>query len=65
MSRMSELHHEIINNSQEEDPSIEYNMTYHYIGKWTPGIYKWYQKKYNKGNGKPIYIKAKKVECPF
>ena len=64
MSRMSELHYKEQQN-QEDCPSIEYDMTYHYIGKWTPGIYKWYQKKYNKGNGKPIYIKAKKVECPF
>ena len=65
MSKMAELHYKQQQN-QEDDPSIEYNMIYDYIGKWTPRIYKWYNKKYaNPKKAKPVYIKAKKVECPF
>ena len=67
MSKMSELHYKEQQN-QEDDPYIEYQMTYHYISKWTPSIYKWYEKKYNIGQlmlDKPKYVKAKKVECPF
>lgn len=65
MSRMSELHYKTMTSPQEDDPSIQYNMTYQYIGRWTPRIENWYNSLFCKGKGKPVYIKAKKVELPF
>ena len=69
MSKMSELHYKE-QQEQEDDPYIEYHMTYHYIGKWTPSIYKWFEKKYRikqlmNNYKQPRYIKAKKVDIPF
>ena len=65
MSKIKEYYRNI----QEDDPSIEYHMTYQYQGKWTPSIESWYNKKY--ANPKDYrtkyfqYIKAEKVELPF
>ena len=62
MSKIKEYY----NNIQEDDPSIEYHMTYKYQGKWTPTLENWYNKRYgNNKKAKPVYIKAEKVECPF
>ena len=65
MSKIKEYYRSV----QEDDPSIEYHMTYQYQGKWTPSIESWYNKKY--ANPKDYrtkyfqYIKAEKVELPF
>ena len=42
MSKIKEYYRNI----QEDDPSIEYHMTYQYKGKWTPTLENWYNKKY-------------------
>ena len=65
MSKMAELHYKQSKSWQEDDPSIEYNMTHYYIGKWTPNIYNWFEKNYNQGIENPVYIRAEKGECPF
>ena len=65
MSKIKEYYRSV----QEDDPSIEYHMTYQYQGKWTPSIESWYNKKY--ANPKDYrteyfqYVKAEKVELPF
>ena len=58
---------EYYNTLQEDDPSIEYHMTYvNSYSRWIPKLKNWYNKKYaNSKKAKPVYIKAKKVECPF
>ena len=44
MGKMSEKHYEESQQPQEDCPSIEYYMTYDYIGKWTPKIWNWFEK---------------------
>ena len=69
MSKMSELHYEREQELQEDLPEIEYYMTYQNIGKFTPRIWNWFNKKYaDPRNYKPKwcqYVEAEKVECPF
>ena len=69
MSRMSDLHYKQQQEPQEDCPSIQYHMTYQYIGKWTPSLSRWYNKLF--ANPKDYrteyfqYIKAEKTEIPF
>lgn len=70
MSKMSEKHYEESQQPQPDCPSIEYYMTYDYIGKWTPKIWNWFEKKYCVGQlmanyKQPRYIKIEKEEIPF
>ena len=45
MSKMSELHYNIITKPQEDDPEIEYYMKYGgKKGRWIPTIEQWYNK---------------------
>lgn len=46
MSKMAELAYQLEQDVQEDSPEIEYYMTYQYIGKWTPTLENWYNKKY-------------------
>ena len=64
MSKMSEYHYNK-QQSQEDDPSIEYYMKYPEKLRWTPNIYNWFNKKYAKIKSIKNYIKAKKVGLPF
>ena len=45
MSRMSELHYNIMQGYEPEDPEIEYDMTYPIKYKFTPKIWTWFNKK--------------------
>tara|TARA_R100001086_G_scaffold205529_1_gene121351 strand:+ start:1187 stop:1402 length:216 start_codon:yes stop_codon:yes gene_type:complete len=66
MSRMSELHYEIMQQPQEDSPEIEYHMIYPEKMKWTPRLDNWYNKYYaKKKTNKSQYVKAKKVRLPF
>ena len=62
---MNELHYEREQELQEDLPEIEYYMTYQNIGKFTPRIWNWFDKKYAKAKAIKHYIKAKKVRLPF
>ena len=44
MSKMSELHYNISQREQEDDPSIEYDMKYPYQSKYTITYENWYKK---------------------
>ena len=46
MSKMAELAYQLEQDVQEESHEIEYFMNYQYIGKWTPTLENWYNKKY-------------------
>ena len=48
MSKMSEIHYEKMQKSQEDCPEIEYDMTYPIKYKFTPKIWNWFDKKYAK-----------------
>lgn len=51
---------------QQDSPDIEYHMKYPEKRRFTPRIDNWFNKKYAKSKkAKAVYIKAKKVECPF
>ena len=51
---------------QQDSPDIEYHMKYTEKSRFTPRIDNWFNKKYAKvKKAKAVYIKAKKVECPF
>ena len=70
MSRMSELHYEIMQGYEPEDPEIEYHMTYPEKYRFTPNIWNWFEKKYLiprlMQNYKRVeYIKAEKMEDLF
>ena len=65
MSRMSELHYNIMQGYEPEDPEIEYDMTYPIKYKFTPKIWTWFDKKYAKAKKIKHYVKAKKVEDLF
>ena len=66
MGKVKEYYREEINQRQCDDPSIEYNMVYQFINRWTPSISKWFNKNYGTAkNRKPVYIKAEEVEYPF
>jgi len=62
---MNELHYEKMQELQEDLPEIEYYMTYQNVGKFTPRIWNWFNKKYAKAKAIKHYIKAEKVECQF
>ena len=70
MGKVKEYYQKQIDNDDYYfEPEVEYHTIYQYIGKWTPTIENWYNKKYaNPKDYKPKwcqYIKAEKVECPF
>ena len=68
MSRMKEVYQEQIDNDDYYfPPDVEYTMLYQgKYGKFIPRLINWFNKKYAKvKKAKAIYIKAKKVECPF
>ena len=46
MSKMAELAYKLDEDIQQDDPEIEYYMVHEYIGKWTPTLENWYNKKY-------------------
>ena len=46
MSKMAELAYKLDQDMQQDDPEIEYYMVHEYIGKWTPTLENWYNKKY-------------------
>ena len=46
MSKMAELAYQLDQDMQQDDPEIEYYMVHEYIGKWTPTLENWYNKKY-------------------
>ncbi len=46
MSKMAELAYKLDQDMQQDDPEIEYYMVPEYIGKWTPTLENWYNKKY-------------------
>ena len=46
MCKMAELAYKLDEDMQQDDPEIEYYMVHEYIGKWTPTLENWYNKKY-------------------
>ena len=69
MSKMAELAYQL-DQMQEDLPEIEYYSKYDYIGKWTPTLENWYNKKYaNPRDYKPKFCQYvgfdKKVEDLF
>ena len=59
---MNELHYEREQELQEDLPEIEYYMTYQNVGKFTPKIWNWFDKKYaNLVNKKTCFNIAKKI----
>ena len=66
---MNELHYEREQELQEDLPEIEYYMTYQNVGKFTPKIWNWFDKKYaNPRDYIPEwykYVLCEEVELPF